>query len=385
MDTNTQKELTEQKKQELEEKVERFNQKKTTLPNQARETMGSSAFEQADKLAQKPLSNDEPLSFEKSFDTNSQAKADKLTNIGLESQTPQNQSSYAIIPPDVSEGVKYQKYRNTGVDYFDRKGNLSLLDAYLAKQLGLNVSYNFHKIDMKVDNTSRIRQSVSGRNRYNKASANFMKLGSNALSFGNAEWKNDRHYLERVGATGIDKVFGSLTNTNVPQDVLLAMIKNNTADNLSLGTPQGASNKNKEMAEDIYKTYADTETNVPQDVLLAMIKNNTADNLSLGTPQGASNKNKEMAEDIYKTYADTERVFSAVGELFTNNIAEMEAGLMDMKVSGTHNPREIQMLENQLATAKKVQQLFRESNKENMKNNSIAIMAELAKAQKFAF
>lgn len=327
MDTNTAKQPIEQKKQE-----------KTTLQNQAREIMGSSAFEQADKLAQKPLSNDEPLSFEKSFDTNSQAKADEMNDIGLESQTPQNQSSYAIIPPDVSEGVKYQKYRNTGVDYFDRKGNLSLLDAYLAKQLGLNVSYNFHKIDMKVDNTSRIRQSVSGRNRYNKASANFMKLGSNALSFGNAEWKNDRHYLERVGATGIDKVFGSLTNANVPQDVLLAMIKNNTADNLSLGTPQGA-----------------------------------------------SNKNKEMAEDIYKTYADTERVFTAVGELFTNNIAEMEAGLIDMKVSGTHNPREIQMLENQLATAKRVQRLFRESNKENMKKNSIAIMAELAKVQKFAF
>lgn len=338
MDTNTQKELTEQKKQELEEEVERFNQKKTTLLNQARETVGSSAFEQADKLIQKPQSNDEPLSFEKSFDTNSQAKADELINVGLQSQSQSQNEPYAITPPDVSEGVKYQKYRNTGVDYFDRKGNLSLLDAYLAKQLGLNVSYNFHKIDMKVDNTSRIRQSVSGRNRFNKASANFMKLGSNALSFGNAEWKNDRHYLERVGATGIDKVFGSLTNANVPQDVLLAMIKNNTADNLSLGTPQGA-----------------------------------------------SNKNKEMAEDIYKTYADTERVFTAVGELFTNNIAEMEAGLMDMKVSGTHNAREIQMLENQLATAKRVQQLFRESNKENMKDNSIAIMAELAKAQKFAF
>lgn len=334
MDTNTQKELTEQKKQELE----RFNQEKTTLLNQAREIVGSSAFEQADKLTQSPQSNDEPPNFEKSFDTNSQAKADKLINVGLQSQTPQEQSNYTIVPPDVSEGVKYQKYRNTGVDYFDRKGNLSLLDAYLAKQLGLNVSYNFHKIDMKVDNTSRIRQSVSGRNRFNKASANFMKLGSNALSFGNAEWKNDRHYLERVGATGADKVFGSLTNANVPQDVLLAMIKNNTADNLSLGTPQGA-----------------------------------------------SNKNKEMAEDIYKTYADTERVFTAVGELFTNNIAEMEAGLMDMKVSGTHNAREIQMLENQLTTAKRVQQLFRESNKENMKDNSIAIMAELAKAQKFAF
>ena len=338
MDTNTAKQPTEQKKQELQEKVEQLKQEKTTLSNQAREIVGSSAFEQADKLAQKPLSNDEPLSFEKSFDTNSQAKADEINDIGLESQTPQEQSSYAIIPPDVSEGVKYQKYRNTGVDYFDRKGNLSLLDAYLAKQLGLNVSYNFHKIDMKVDNTSRIRQSVSGRNRFNKANANFMKLGSNALSFGNAEWKNDRHYLERVGATGIDKVFGSLTNANVPQDVLLAMIKNNTADNLSLGTPQGA-----------------------------------------------SNKNKEMAEDIYKTYADTERVFTAVGELFTNNIAEMEAGLMDMKISGTHNPREIQMLENQLATAKKVQQLFRESNKGNMKNNSIAIMATLSKSQNFAY
>lgn len=338
MDTNTAKQPTEQKKQELEEKVEQFKQEKTTLLNQAKEIMGSSAFEQADKPAQKPLSNDEPLSFEKSFDTNSQAKADEITNIGLESKTPQEQSSYTIIPSDVSEGVKYQKYRNTGVDYFDRKGNLSLLDAYLAKQLGLNVSYNFHKIDMKVDNTSRIRQSVSGRNKFNKANANFMKLGSNALSFGNAEWKNDRHYLERVGATGIDKVFGSLTNANVPLDVLLAMIKNNTADNLSLGTPQGA-----------------------------------------------SNKNKEMAEDIYKTYADTERVFTAVGELFTNNIAEMEAGLMDMKISGTHNPREIQMLENQLATAKKVQQLFRESNKENMKDNSIAIMALLSKSQNFAY
>ena len=155
MDTNTAKQPTEQKKQELEEKVEQFKQEKTTLPNQAREIMGSSAFEQADKLAQKPLSNDEPLSFEKSFDTNSQGKADELTNIGLESQSQSQNEPYTIIPPDVSEGVKYQKYRNTGVDYFDRKGNLSLLDAYLAKQLGLNVSYNFHKIDMKVDNRTR--------------------------------------------------------------------------------------------------------------------------------------------------------------------------------------------------------------------------------------
>lgn len=155
MDTNTAKQPTEQKKQELEEEVEQFKQDKTTLPNQAREIMGSSAFEQADKLAQKPQNNDEPLSFEKSFDTNSQAKADEYNDIGLQSQTPQEQSNYTIIPPDVSEGVKYQKYRNTGVDYFDRKGNLSLLDAYLAKQLGLNVSYNFHKIDMKVDNRTK--------------------------------------------------------------------------------------------------------------------------------------------------------------------------------------------------------------------------------------
>lgn len=155
MDTNTAKQPTEQKKQELQEKVEQFKEEKTTLPNQAREIMGSTAFEQADKLAQKPLSNDEPLSFEKSFDTNSQAKADELTNIGLESQSQSQNEPYTIIPPDVSEGVKYQKYRNTGVDYFDRKGNLSLLDAYLAKQLGLNVSYNFHKIDMKVDNSTR--------------------------------------------------------------------------------------------------------------------------------------------------------------------------------------------------------------------------------------
>ena len=340
MDSNM-KERTEQEKQaKMQEKVENYKQEQLSLLNQAKESQGNAAKQVNDSLkssSQTSQEQKEPFDLYAGLVPDSQAKAGEYNDIGLQSQTPQEQSNYTIVPPDVSEGVKYQKYRNTGVDYFDRKGNLSLLDAYLAKQLGLNVSYNFHKIDMKVDNTSRIRQSVSGRNRFNKANANFMKLGSNALSFGNAEWKNDRHYLERVGATGIDKVFGSLTNANVPQDVLLAMIKNNTADNLSLGTPQGA-----------------------------------------------SNKNKEMAEDIYKTYADKERVFTAVGELFTNNIAEMEAGLMDMKISGTHNPREIQMLENQLATAKKVQQLFRESNKGNMKNNSIAIMATLSKSQNFA-
>ncbi len=190
MDTNTAKQPTEQKKQELEEKVEQFKQEKTTLPNQAREIMGSSAFEQADKLAQKLQNNDEPLSFEKSFDTNSQAKADEINDIGLESQTPQEQSNYAIIPPDVSEGVKYQKYRNTGVDYFDRKGNLSLLDAYLAKQLGLNVSYNFHKIDMKVDNRTRNVNLTKSYNDFANSLSSIKKLGLGQGSIANASSGN---------------------------------------------------------------------------------------------------------------------------------------------------------------------------------------------------
>lgn len=72
---------------------------------------------------------------------------------------------------DKYEGSRYQAQRNTGVAYFDNKRELGLLDAYLAKKLGLDIKMIFHKIDMKTDNTHRVTN-------YRKNQEAIMKLMS---------------------------------------------------------------------------------------------------------------------------------------------------------------------------------------------------------------
>lgn len=334
MDTNTAKQPTEQKKQELEEEVEQFKQDKTTLPNQAREIMGSSAFEQADKLAQKPQNNDEPLSFEKSFDTNSQAKADEYNDIGLESQTPQEQSNYAIIPPDVSEGVKYQKYRNTGVDYFDRKGNLSLLDAYLAKQLGLNVSYNFHKIDMKVDNRTRNVNFTKAYNDYADSMGDLKKLMAGQASIAKAASGNTlEDSLIKIG----DKTFLGLYN--------------------GLTDSRAANISNKAI-------YARTLS-------------------KKGRPL------KSQEDELNSLYADTtnnpERSAKVNAIAIQNLIADLEVSLHIQKSSGVVNPQVIQARQNTINTAKEVQALYANGDwktKEGINNNSIKLFTYMKQLDK---
>lgn len=334
MDTNTAKQPTEQKKQELEEKVEQLKQEKTTLSNQAIEIMGSSAFEQADKLAQKPLSNDEPLSFEKSFDTNSQAKADEMNDIGLESQTPQEQSNYTIVPPDVSEGVKYQKYRNTGVDYFDRKGNLSLLDAYLAKQLGLNVSYNFHKIDMKVDNRTRNVNLTKSYNDYAAAVVNIKKVGMGQASIANASSGN--MLVDSIGKLGDKTLLGYV---NFLTDARAA----NASNKAIFATTLGRGNKLlKSQEAELDSLFADTTNNAERSAKVNAIS-------------------------------------------MQNLIADLEVSLHMQKANGMVNPQLIQSRQNVINTAKEVQALYANGDwktKEGIKNNSIKLFAYLKELDK---
>lgn len=334
MDTNTAKQPTEQKKQELQEKVEQLKQEKTTLSNQAREIVGSSAFEQADKLAQKPLSNDEPLSFEKSFDTNSQAKADEINDIGLESQTPQEQSSYAIIPPDVSEGVKYQKYRNTGVDYFDRKGNLSLLDAYLAKQLGLNVRYNFHKIDMKVDNRTRNVNLTKSYNDFANSLSSIKKLGLGQGSIANASSGN--MLVDSIGKLGDKTLLGYV---NILTDARAA----NASNKAIFATTLGRGNRLLKSQEDeLNSLFADTTNNAERSAKVNAIS-------------------------------------------MQNLIADLEVSLHMQKANGMVNPQLIQSRQNVINTAKEVQALYANGDwktKEGIKNNSIKLFAYLKELDK---
>lgn len=334
MDTNTAKQPTEQKKQELQEKVEQFKQDKTTLQNQASGIMGSSAFEQADKLAQKPLSNDEPLSFEKSFDTNSQAKAGEYNDIGLQSQTPQEQSSYAIIPPDVSEGVKYQKYRNTGVDYFDRKGNLSLLDAYLAKQLGLNVSYNFHKIDMKVDNRTRNVNLTKSYNDFANSLSSIKKLGLGQGSIANASSGNI--VVDSIGKLGDKTLLGYV---NILTDARAA----NASNKAIFATTLGRGNRLLKSQEDeLNSLFADTTNNAERSAKVNAIS-------------------------------------------MQNLVADLEVSLHMQKANGMVNPQLIQSRQNVINTAKEVQALYANGDwktKEGIKNNSIKLFAYLKELDK---
>lgn len=337
MDTNTAKQPTEQKKQELEEKVEQFKQEKTTLPNQAREIMGSSAFEQADKLAQKPQNNDEPLSFEKSFDTNSQAKADEINDIGLESQTPQEQSNYAIIPPDVSEGVKYQKYRNTGVDYFDRKGNLSLLDAYLAKQLGLNVSYNFHKIDMKVDNRTRTADYSKSLNDFTDTAINATQTVKSLLSIANGD---TGRMMTDVTLKGLDKAGKGLVNQLTGSRAAGFSLKNNVYSSLSKkgGRPLASDTK---------------------------AWNDLTGDITLNTERGAS--------------------LASIG--LQNDVATLQHKLAVMKASSFASPQSIQSYENTINTFKEIQALINNESgwksKENIKENGIKLFYLTTKLESY--
>lgn len=58
---------------------------------------------------------------------------------------------------EVSQRSYYQKVRNTGIGYFDNKKELGLFDAFMAKRLGLDPKYVFHKIDVTSDNTHRVQ------------------------------------------------------------------------------------------------------------------------------------------------------------------------------------------------------------------------------------
>lgn len=70
---------------------------------------------------------------------------------------PQPQSlAQAEIPQEVNKTIYTLGERNTGISYFDNKQNLTLLDAYIAKQLGLKTDRLVHKLDVKSDNKHRV-------------------------------------------------------------------------------------------------------------------------------------------------------------------------------------------------------------------------------------
>lgn len=84
---------------------------------------------------------------------------EKAQTEALKAQT-QKQNTQIIPNEDeamLQEAQRPKRYRNTGVAYFDNKDNLTIADAFLAKQLGLNISY----IDMNLN--ANIKTTDVGR------------------------------------------------------------------------------------------------------------------------------------------------------------------------------------------------------------------------------
>lgn len=78
------------------------------------------------------------------------------TLLAINDKPQPHSQAQAEIPQEVNKTTYTLGERNTGISYFDNKQNLTLLDAYIAKQLGLKTDRLVHKFDIKSDNKHRV-------------------------------------------------------------------------------------------------------------------------------------------------------------------------------------------------------------------------------------
>lgn len=81
---------------------------------------------------------------------NDEKTTDTLLAINDKPQ-PNHPSEQDHTPTETTRTIYQLGARNTGISYFDNKQNLTLLDAYIAKQLGLKTDRLVHKIDLRAD------------------------------------------------------------------------------------------------------------------------------------------------------------------------------------------------------------------------------------------
>lgn len=86
---------------------------------------------------------------------NDEKTTDTLLAINDKPQ-PNYPSELEHTPTETNKTIYTLGERNTGISYFDNKQNLTLLDAYIAKQLGLKTDRLVHKLDVKSDNKHRV-------------------------------------------------------------------------------------------------------------------------------------------------------------------------------------------------------------------------------------
>ena len=241
-----------------------------------------------------------------------QNEAEKLNSLGQEADMPLQYEPTPIMPPDTYEGVRYEKYRNTGVDYFDNKKNLTLLDALMAKQLGLNVSYNFHKIDMKTDNTTR--------------NLNFTKSINNMT--------NTLSYLNQ--GLGAAVSLSSLTKGEEGKSAIKSVIGRSP-----IGAFIHTSEDSLPMTQETFKEVA---TN------LLYARNDKA----------VTDKQRESIEQVTKNITNNGRkAYATLLPLYEKGLADVTTNYNSIKNSGLINPQMQVYYENQIKQGKAVTQYMR--------------------------
>lgn len=115
------------------------------------------AKERAQKEQAKPQAQDFNYKDFTDFDSsetaakiNDEKTTDTLLAINDKPQ-PNLPSEQELAPTETTRTIYQLGARNTGISYFDNKQNLTLLDAYIAKQLGLKTDRLVHKIDLRAD------------------------------------------------------------------------------------------------------------------------------------------------------------------------------------------------------------------------------------------
>lgn len=134
--------------------------------------------------------NTNPQSQNTPLDTNNLMFADTQTKENITNtynpQETQSQEEFNHL----QQATTPKRYRNTGISYFDNKEHLSLADAFLAKELGVNLSY------VNMDLNANVKKTDIG-----KAKNELAGLFADSKSLLDGVSHYEKTYLEQDGNT----------------------------------------------------------------------------------------------------------------------------------------------------------------------------------------
>lgn len=217
--------------------------------------------------------------------------------VSQQPQTPTQEALQNASQPLPKGHSPFIKVRNTGVDYFDKKKNLTLLDALLAKNLDVNLNYQL--IENKVDLDADLKQRQIQGSDVAKRQKQLMELTNGIINHANnvKEGQGVMNWLARSA----NNVTGGFINVSATNNKIMANEKtlgNQLADIMYQGR---STEKERERMYDLVKFKGRSKEQINSNLLemLKLVGDNYYQNL-----QDFSNRgfvpSDEMVQDYYK-------------------------------------------------------------------------------------